>query len=105
MENKSGFYVDIGAYAPKQFSNTYSFYKKGWHGINIDAAPGSMKIFQRVRSRDINIEAAISDQNKELIFYSWGAHNVANTLSKEHAELFTKNFGKEPEKIVLKTQR
>ncbi len=100
-----GFYVDVGAYAPKQFSNTYSFYKKGWSGINIDATPGSMEIFNKIRKRDINIEAAKSDENKELIFYTWGVHELTNTFSSEHAEIFTKIFGKAPQEIILKTQR
>lgn len=51
----SGFYIDVGAHHPKRFSNTYFFYKKGWAGINIDAMPGSMKAFQKVRYRDIEI--------------------------------------------------
>jgi FkbM family methyltransferase len=64
-----GYYVDIGAHRPTQSSNTYFFYRKGWRGINIDAMPGSMKLFNVVRPRDINIEAAISDKNEELTFY------------------------------------
>ncbi len=56
----TGFYVDVGAHHPKRFSNTCYFYKKGWRGINIDAMPGGMKLFERFRPRDINIEAAIS---------------------------------------------
>src|ERR1043166_5586415 len=54
---RSGFYVDVGAFAPKQFSNTYSFYQRGWRGINIDATPGSSALFKKVRPRDISIEA------------------------------------------------
>ncbi len=30
VKNDNVFYVDIGAYHPKLFSNTYWFYKKGW---------------------------------------------------------------------------
>src|SRR5262249_32770188 len=60
-EKKSGFYVDVGAYHPKRFSNTYFFYKKGWRGINIDAMPGSMKPFNAKRNRDINVETPVSD--------------------------------------------
>ena len=57
LENKkNGFYIDIGAHHPIRFSNTYLFYKKGWRGINIDAMPGSMDLFNKIRSRDINIE-------------------------------------------------
>ncbi len=104
-EKKTGFYVDVGACAPKQFSNTYFFYKKGWRGINIDATPGSMRIFNKIRKRDINIETAVSDTNQDLAFYTWGVHELTNTFSPENAELFAKKFGKEPEKIILKTQR
>jgi FkbM family methyltransferase len=66
---KKGFYVDIGAYHPKRFSNTYYFYKKGWSGINVDAMPGSMKLFNRWRSRDINLEVAVAKEKKIAKFY------------------------------------
>lgn len=64
-----GFYVDVGAHHPQRFSNTYLFYLKGWHGINIDAMPGSMKIFEELRPEDTNIEAAISDSVQGLTYY------------------------------------
>lgn len=64
-----GFYVDVGAHHPKRFSNTYHFYKKGWRGINIDAKPGCMELFRRIRPRDINLEFAISDKRQTLIYY------------------------------------
>src|SRR5580658_8816405 len=60
---KNGFYVDVGAHHPKRFSNTHHFYIRGWRGINVDATPGSMKLFRRTRPDDINIEAAVSDQS------------------------------------------
>lgn len=56
-----GFYVDIGAHHPFRFSNTYLFYKRGWSGINIDAMPGSMNIFNKFRNRDINLEYGIGN--------------------------------------------
>ncbi len=57
FENQqNGFYIDVGAHHPQRFSNTYFFYKKGWRGINVDAMLGSMKLFNKIRSRDINIE-------------------------------------------------
>jgi FkbM family methyltransferase len=55
----NGFYVDIGAHHPMRFSNTYLFYRKGWHGINIDAQPGSMAPFRRHRQRDTNLESGV----------------------------------------------
>jgi len=66
---KTGFYVDIGAHHPQRFSNTFFFYKKGWAGINIDAMPGSMKLFDKVRPRDMNLELAVSDKNEILTYF------------------------------------
>ena len=56
---KMGFYVDIGAHHPKRFSNTHLLYKKGWKGINIDATPGSMKLFNQLCPRDTNLELGV----------------------------------------------
>lgn len=64
-----GFYVDVGAHHPKRFSNTYLLYRRGWNGINIDAMPGSMAEFERVRRRDINLEIPISSEATELTYY------------------------------------
>ncbi len=85
FENKQdGFYVDIGAHHPKIYSNTYLFYKRNWRGINVDAMPGSMEPFNRLRKRDINIETAVSDQEKTLDFYIF-SDPALNTLDKELA--------------------
>jgi len=82
---KTGFYVDVGAHHPKRFSNTYFFYKKGWKGINLDATPGSMTEFQKIRSRDINLEKAISDKNELLKYYIFN-EPALNTFSYEEAK-------------------
>lgn len=81
---RDGFYVDIGAHHPKLFSNTYFFYKIGWSGINVDAMPGSMDIFKKTRSRDINLEQAVSDIEQELTFYAFNPAAL-NTFSPELA--------------------
>jgi FkbM family methyltransferase len=80
-----GFYVDVGAHHPKRFSNTYFFYKKGWRGINIDAMPGSMKPFENIRFRDINIEKPISSKNQVLTYYAFN-EPALNGFSKEISE-------------------
>lgn len=65
-QKRTGFYVDVGAHHPTRFSNTYLFYLRGWHGVNVDAMPGSMAEFRRLRPRDLNIEALISSTPGEL---------------------------------------
>jgi FkbM family methyltransferase len=78
----SGFYVDVGAHHPKRFSNTYIFYKRGWRGINIDAMPGSMQEFKKLRPRDTNIECAIAKEQKELTFFMFN-EPALNSFDKE----------------------
>jgi FkbM family methyltransferase len=80
-----GFYVDVGAHHPKRFSNTYLFYKKGWRGINIDAMPGSMRIFDSLRPRDINLEMGIGSSDGELDYYVFN-EPALNGFSKELSE-------------------
>lgn len=80
-----GTYVDIGAHHPTRFSNTYYFYKRGWQGINIDAMPGSMKLFNKIRPRDINIEKPISDKKQILRYYAFN-EPALNGFSKELSE-------------------
>lgn len=68
---KTGFYVDVGAHHPFRFSNTYFFYRQGWRGINIDAMPGSIDIFKKFRSEDINLEIPIGNGDQVLTYYSF----------------------------------
>ena len=80
----SGFYVDVGAHHPRRFSNTYRLYCRGWRGLNIDANPGSMTLFRRLRPRDINVEAAVSSTRQELTYYVFN-EPALNTFCKSLA--------------------
>ncbi len=102
---RKGYFVDVGAYAPKQHSNTYAFYKLGWNGINIDATPGSMKSFDLSRKRDTNIEAVISDREEEVTLYCWGVPHLTNTVSRQMADLWTEESGTAPQELTVKTVR
>lgn len=80
-----GFYVDVGAHHPIRFSNTYSFYKKGWRGINIDPMPKSMKLFNLFRGRDINLEIGVSATESIIDYYVFN-EPALNGFSKELSE-------------------
>ena len=84
-EKKEGFYIDVGAHHPKRFSNTFLFYERGWRGINIEARPGSKKIFDKIRPHDINVEVPISSENKILKYYMFN-EPALNGFSEEMAK-------------------
>jgi FkbM family methyltransferase len=96
-----GFYIDVGANNPYVQSNSQFFYTKGWRGINIDALPGSMKHFNKVRPKDINVEIPISNEETVLKYYMFECP-FYNTFSEELAKNTT-------EKLIgtkeLKTQK
>ena len=78
-----GVFIDVGCHHPMINNNSYPLYKRGWNGINIDIDYSAIDSFNFLRSKDTNIEIAVSDTigNSDLYFY----HNRAakNTLSKE----------------------
>lgn len=81
----AGFFVDVGAHHPQRFSNTYLFYRRGWRGINIDAMPGSMEPFRRLRPRDINLETPVMGSRGKLTYHQFN-EPALNGFSKELSE-------------------
>lgn len=81
-----GFYVDVGAHHPVRFSNTYLFYQRGWRGINIDAMHGSMRKFESVRPRDINIECGVAGSAGKLTYHRFNepALNTFDAAEAQH---------------------
>jgi hypothetical protein len=65
----NGIYLDVGAFHPYRFSNTYLLYRKGWSGINVDINKESIDLFNIARPQDVNLNIAIGDKNQKQIFY------------------------------------
>jgi FkbM family methyltransferase len=56
---KFGTYIDIGAHHPSRFSVTRHLYQLDWNGVNVDANQELIEEFERHRSRDHNLCAAV----------------------------------------------
>lgn len=84
-ERRKGFYVDVGAHHPKRYSNTCLLYKKGWSGINIDPNPITIRLFNKYREDDVNLQCAVSGEKKEIDYYNFSDPAV-NTFSEEAAK-------------------
>lgn len=98
---EKGFYVDVGAHHPQKGSNTYLFYRNGWTGINIDAMPGSMKAFKKLRPKDLNLEIGISGTPNIIPFYLVGEHSTMNSFSKDFLiEQGIRNYQEIPVKVI-----
>lgn len=78
---RDGVFVDVGCYHPKVGSNTHIFYKNGWHGINIDPNPLSIKLFNKLRKRDINLNVGVSSEESQLRYFMFEEPAI-NTFSE-----------------------
>jgi len=84
-KKKKGKFVDLGAFHPIRYNNTYLLYRKGWNGTNIDLNQTSIDMFNIVRSRDNNKCALISNKRnkKETVYYehNFSAGNSINLIN------------------------
>ena len=97
-----GKFLDIGCFHPTRHNNTYKMYKNGWRGINIDLNPLTIDLFNFARSKDININAAISDNEETKKLYFMDELNTQNTLETNHLLFLKKYHNVKDEEISLK---
>lgn len=84
IRDTGGVYVDVGAYHPALYSNTFALYKRGWSGVVIDPNPALGTLFKSLRPRDTFVQAAIGEPTTATYHsFSDGAYN---TLSDQAAE-------------------
>lgn len=73
---KKGKYVDVGAYDPVLYSNTYALYKKGWSGIVIDPNGSKESAFRHFRPRDTFVKAGVGERDVRRYYkFEDGAYN------------------------------
>jgi FkbM family methyltransferase len=80
---KPGFYVDVGCNHPTNYSNTFMLYKRGWHGINIDANPALIALHRRLKPRDQSVFAAIAKDRKTLTFTEFEGETLMASFDPE----------------------
>ena len=95
-EKTYGKFVDLGAFHPMKYNNTYLLYKKGWRGINIDLNDTSIDMFNIVRIKDENKCALISNKSdiKKTVYFE---HNFSAVNS------MTSSVGLKKKKIMIST--
>lgn len=82
---RNGFYVDVGCYHPKKFSNTYALYRRGWRGINIDFEQHKIDLFNLARPDDDNVVAEVGDREDVYFIESKRSHDLEARLTEKSA--------------------
>lgn len=86
----AGFYVDVGAHQPVDYSNTYALYRQGWRGIAIDPDPEAIAAFRKVRPKDIALQIAIGSHPGKVTLHLFNDRSM-NTVDPASFEKFRAN--------------
>jgi FkbM family methyltransferase len=93
---KSGTYLDIGAYDPHILSNTKRFHDRGWKGCNVEPNPRRFQKLVRARPNDINLNVGLSDAAGKLVFFD---------VDREAFSTFSEQRARELEKMGAHIRR
>ncbi|MEO0969835.1 MAG: FkbM family methyltransferase [Cyanobacteria bacterium J06639_18] len=91
--------MDVGCNHPIHYSNTFILYRRGWTGINIDANEKLISKYKRLRKRDTNICAVVSDQEKEVVFTEFD-DSFVSSINTEHVENWKNHRQVSNQKVV-----
>lgn len=101
---KTGFYIDVGAFDPTIDSVTRHFYDHGWSGINIEPVAKFHAAFVRDRPRDINLCLAVGDRDGTIKFHEWTDTGLSTAHERFSAtQLETHGFDKTIRTVPLTT--
>lgn len=84
-----GFYIDVGAQDPEEYSVTKAFYDRGWRGINIEPVRHWFEKLASQRVHDINLATALAERPGQLHFYNIRDTGLSTTnpdYAARHAE-------------------
>ena len=84
----NGYYVDVGCNHPKFLSNTYSFYRRGWKGICVDANERLIRKYALYRPKDIAVQALVSNKIEKRSFYL-SQNDVLSTTEQSNLDFIS----------------
>lgn len=102
---RGGFYVDVGAYSPREQSVTLAFYERGWSGINIEPNPEAFAQLVAGRPRDTNLPVAISDTSGTSTMSLFPATGLSTLDTVVAAERIREGWDFRPQPVRVETLR
>ncbi|MDC3376511.1 FkbM family methyltransferase [Candidatus Nanopelagicales bacterium] len=88
-------YLDIGAGHPVRYSNTYSFYRRGWSGILVEPLAQNVQHASDVRPRDSIVQAICGRDDGAMVeIFEYEPYEYS-TISQERVQELAQQ-GREP---------
>lgn len=86
---EGGRYIDAGAADPETHSVTAAFYKRGWHGVNIEPNGEFVEKLRERRPRDVTLQLALGESAGEAVFFrvpGTGLSTCSRPVADRHRE-------------------
>jgi FkbM family methyltransferase len=96
-----GFYIDVGANDPDQYSVTKAFYERGWRGINVEPIPQWFELLEKARPQDINLQLALGAEPGAITLYEIPDTGLS-TAEKKFAERHEAEHGYQSRELRVK---
>lgn len=91
---RRGYYIEIGAAHPVEYSNSYRFYLYGWSGLTIEPNEDLAALHKQMRPRDVCVNIGVSESATPLKywkfsnpFYNTFDEDVVSVVQKAGVEL------------------
>lgn len=84
-----GFYIDVGAAHPDEYSVTRAFYDRGWRGINIEPTLPYFRRLSGARPRDLNLNIALAEHSGHMPLFEVedsGLSTLEARTAEQHRE-------------------
>jgi FkbM family methyltransferase len=87
-----GRYVDIGCNHPTKISNTYKFYRKGYHGILFEPNAELARLNRIFRPRDVVFSSGCSNESAIVPFYISREHVLSSCRKESVKDIIGVNY-------------
>lgn len=91
-QQKSGYFLDIGALDGTRFSNTYIFELAGWRGICVEAHPVYIDLLKKNRPNSFVVHAAAGNIDKKSVRFFAHRLGTLSTVDHKMAKRLVKTF-------------
>ena len=102
---RTGTFLDVGAYDGKTFSNTYALVEKGWGGLEVEASPVNFTgLMKNVRKDNIKLLcAAVCTEPGSITLYDSQGDAITTTDTKHRDKWTSKTGGVDWQPIEILT--
>lgn len=86
---EAGYYVDVGAFDGKKFSNSLFFEELGWQGVCIEAQPSSYELCKANRKCNVVHAIVTGTDNGSELFVTNNVEPMMSHVTRTHSQGFS----------------